>query len=90
MGGRTVQLQMVPGDRCLLSGKAVPVSRLPRALAAHGAREETRIRVLLAKHTDFEAIKRLSRTLSTAGYRKIHFVTPRQAISFTASGKQTH
>jgi len=87
-GNRTsISITMLPDSRCTVAGRTIAPDRLDRALKSAGAGTGTRIRIALPDGASEDSIKQLARRLSSAGYRMIHFETPRKATAYIAPDK---
>jgi len=84
---RVVHVALQPGGRVSVGGRTVEVKELPARLKAMSASSHTRIRVTLRADTPAPTVTRIAGMLSSAGYLKVAFVRPKQAVSFTGNDK---
>ena len=68
---------------CIVDNRASTVDALPHTLKSLGADSESRIEIVVPSRSAASLVQ-ISRSLSEAGYRKIHFTRPRRATAYVA------
>ena len=77
-----LQIEMTRSGGAVIKGAAFGPRQVAMGLRQAGARPDTRIEVTLPAGTDEATIEAFARTMSTAGYRLVHFRTGKRAASF--------
>lgn len=77
-----IHVDMTRDGGAVIAGTAFGPHAIVAGLRKAGAGPDTRIEVTLPAGRHAASIGALARTLSTAGYRLVHFRTPKRATSF--------
>jgi len=79
----TFELSVSPEGAVALNGKKIELTELAKPLKAAGATPDTRIMVFIPKNIPKPTMTAIAGNLASAGFRKVVFIGPRHAGSFT-------
>jgi len=80
-GGRTVRISVLDGGKIAVNGRVFTRDRLIKKVKAAGARPTTAIEVSIPTGAPQTIMVDITRDLRKAGFTKILFVRPRQALT---------
>jgi biopolymer transport protein ExbD len=73
----TVQIAVSADQKITVEGKAVDAAKLPNRLKSMGVTSDTVIRVLIQQNTSPDLMREITRSLGSAGFRRVLFTQPK-------------
>ena len=80
---KSVQISLLSDGRIIMDGKQIELPKLTKKLKSFGVTSNTRIMISILKDTPASKIKAISKELVSAGFRRLMFIKPKQATSFS-------